>query len=170
MIETKTESFRNGMCFQTSKAIDRLKEGKPGDLVSRDEMEAVIGRKCDAESLGYGNVQSAIRYVERTAGIVWRWDKESQAWRCLTPSQAAADAGLSLKRSGRWAKKSQLTASTIKVEELQEEERLAYRATCVQAELVRLTVTGAINKRLSALAQDKVVEPVDAKKLLSLFV
>lgn len=161
------QPFRAGMCRHTAAAVEVFKEGKPADTKTREEMAAIIGRDVDIGSLGYGNVMSAIRHVERLFGIVWRWDKSSQCFRCLNSSQAVADAQQSLRRSGKFARKALLTSSTVKVEELTEEERGQYRATCIQAELTRLSVNGDIHKRLSACAE---VKSVDAKKLMSLFV
>ncbi len=68
----------------TARAVERLKAGKPGDLLTRDEMATIIGRGCKTHELGYGNVNTAIRHTERHAGIVWRWDREAQALRCLS--------------------------------------------------------------------------------------
>jgi len=161
------ESFRAGMCRPTSLAVDVLKEGKPGDTKTREELAAIIGRNVEHGSLGYGNVLSAIRHVERCHGIVWRWDATSKLYRCLTSSQAVVDAQQSLKRSGKFAKKALLTNSTVRIEELSTEELAQYRATSIQAELSKLSATGDIHKRLLPL---KEVKPVDANKLMSLFV
>ena len=165
--QTVVEPFRSGMCRHTAAAVEVFKAGTPGSTKTREEMAKTIGRDVEHGSLGYGNVMSAIRHVERMCGIVWRWDKTSQVFRCLNSSQAVADAQQSLRRSGKFARKALLTSSTVKVEELTEEERGQYRATCIQAELTRLSVNGDIHKRLSAVNE---VKTVDAKKLMSLFV
>lgn len=168
MSETKViEPFRAGMCRHTAAAVELFKSGEPGQTKTREEIAKIIGREVAHATLGYGNVMSAIRHVERLFGRVWRWDKTEQVFRCLNSSQAVADAQQSLRRSGKFARKALLTSSTVKVEELTEEERGQYRATCIQAELTRLSVNGDIHKRLSAFNE---VKTVDAKKLMSLFV
>ena len=71
------------MGIHASRAVERLKAGKPGDTNTREEMAEVIGRSCRPSQLGYGNVLSAINRVEIDHGIVWRWDRGTRAWVCL---------------------------------------------------------------------------------------
>jgi len=163
----QSQSFRTGMCRHTASAVELFAGGKPGDTQTRDQLAAVIGRSVELNSLGYGNVLSAINHVERLKGVVWRWDRSSQVFRCLDSRQSLADSQQSLRRSVRAAKRSLRTASTIKVEELTDEERSQYRATSVQAELIRLTGGGDVHKRIAAAGE---VKSVDVKKLMSVFV
>jgi len=163
-MEAKTEAFRAGMCLHTSKAIDKLKDGKPGDMISREAMAAVIGRSCELSEKGYANVMSAIRHVERVHGVVWRWGRTEQAFVCLSAAQAVDDVQQTLKRSGKMARRALTTASTIKPEELDDEHRSRYRAACVQAELIRLSVTAETHKRLLNTAE---VKTPDVKKLMA---
>ena len=60
----------------TSRAIERLQTGKPGDTVTADQMRDVIGMDCRSRDKGYSYVRSAIHHVESQHGIVWAWDRD----------------------------------------------------------------------------------------------
>lgn len=94
-----TESFRSGMSLHTSRAIDLLKTGKPGDTISPAQMQAAVGRPCESGQSGYGNVQSAIRKVIRENGIVWEWQRTQKLWLCCNDAQKVGILGVKITRA-----------------------------------------------------------------------
>jgi hypothetical protein len=71
----------------TAAAIDRLKDGKPGDYVTLAEMNDAVGRDCSSHGPGRQNVDTAIRHVESMYNAVWRWDVTAKRWNCLDAAQ-----------------------------------------------------------------------------------
>lgn len=69
----------------TQNAINRMKDGAPGDTITLEQMTELVGRDCSFTGKGRPNVDSAIRHVEANHNIVWRWDRNVKAWRCLRP-------------------------------------------------------------------------------------
>ena len=55
----------------TVQIIGVLETGKPGDFLADAELQKKVGLPVGVHQAGYGYLQSAIRYVERT-GIVWK--------------------------------------------------------------------------------------------------
>jgi hypothetical protein len=157
-METATERFRSGMCIHTSRAVDALKEGKPGDLISRDKMASIIGRDVSDGTNGYGNVNSAIRHVEGQLGVVWRWDRSAKAWRCLNDVEKSEVSIDGVKRSRRVLGRSMRVAATVNEEALTEDQRKEHRLNCVVAGTMQLFGKPEFRKKLAA-ANGSLVEP-----------
>jgi hypothetical protein len=72
---------------ETTKAIERFKQGKPGDIISLAEMAGVLGVQLTGEGRLPGNshawVRTAIKRIKRDYRIWWKWDRNGRCWRCL---------------------------------------------------------------------------------------
>lgn len=165
METTATESFRSGLCLHTSRAIDVLKIGKPGDTIDREQMAKTIGRDCDTGSLGYGNVQSAIRHVERVNGIVWRWDRTRIAWTCLDNDQRAVETSSSLPRIRRMAGRALVVGSTVDQAKLNESDRRQFDLSVIRLGLAKTTSGADFGKKLETVAKPT---ELSSDKLLAL--
>ena len=157
-MESVAERFRSGMCIHTSRAVDAMKGGKPGDLITREKMREIIGRDCNAGSLGYGNVGSAINHVEGQLGIVWRWDRSAKAWRCLNDVEKSECSMDGVKRSRRVLSRSLRVASTVNEEALTDDQRKEHRLNCVVAGTMQLFGKPEFRNKLAA-ANGAIVEP-----------
>lgn len=158
-------SFRHGLCYHTSKAIEHLKAGSHGDIVTRDQMAKIIDRDCSTGSLGYGNVNSAIRIVERESRIIWRWSREDAAWKCLGDSEQVAESQREIKRSRKHAKRSLTVAAAVQVAKLNEQERIAHNVNVSVAGAVVLFGGGATRKRLEKVPSVREPRIGDIEKL-----
>ena len=161
-----TERFRSGMSIHTSRAVDALKEGTPGDLIDRNRMTEIIGRDCTDQSPGYGNVQSAIRHVEGNFGIVWRWDRSTKAWRCLNDVEKSECSIDGVRRSRRVLGRSLRVAANVNEDALTPEQRKEHRLNCVVAGTMHLFGKSEFRKKLAA-ANGNIVEP-NPKKVIEL--
>ncbi len=146
------------MCIHTSRAVDALKEGKPGDLISRDDMAKIIGRDCDSGSNGYGNVRSAADHVRATFGVVWNWDKSAQAWRCLNDIEKSELSISGVKKARRTIGKSLKVAALVNEDALSDDQKKEHRLNCVVAGTMQLFGKPEFRKKLSA-ANGSLVEP-----------
>lgn len=151
----------------TTRAIDFLKAGKPGDVVTREKMTNIIGRDCGLNSLGYGNVNSAIRICERDHKIVWRWDRNEKVWVCLDGSQAV-DAGYSHRqRARKEVKRSLVVANSIDAGKLSDDKRRDLGVLKAAAGVMLLAGGTSFAKRLQAIGTNQPTEP-DAARLIEL--
>src|SRR3990167_3522663 len=155
--ETKPNTSRHGLSYHTSKAIDFLKQGKHGDLVTREQMAKLIDRDCSTGSLGYGNVNSAIHAVEREQRIIWRWSRENQAWKCLGDSEQVTESAREIKRSRRHARRSLTVAAAVRIEKLEEAERIEHNTNVALAGAVVLFSGSTTRKRLAKV--EHIAEP-----------
>jgi len=143
-------SFRHGLCYHTSKAIDLLKTGKPGDMITRKEMAKAIDRDCATNTKGYGNVNTAIRRVEREFHIVWRWSRADRAWKCLGSADSVNEAKRHSESARKQARRSLTVSAAVKVSELTTEQRLAHN--------VNVAVAGAVVLFAGKRGRDRLLE------------
>ena len=71
----------------TQRALELLRAGQPGDVITIPEMTAAVGRDCGSKGIGRGNVAGAIRICRKIHRIAWQWSRAQQAWVCLVPGQ-----------------------------------------------------------------------------------
>ena len=159
--------FVGQMGPHTARAIERLKTGKPGDTVTRDEMAQVIGRDCSNGSNGGGNVRTAIKRVLREYGIYWEWVKGIQAWRCQDDDEKVTAEEGKIRRSRRQAKGSLQIGVTIDSEKLTPERRRDHQLNQAAAGMGFLCQGGAFRKKLTASGFAQLQEP-DPTKLIEL--
>ena len=165
-IDTVVERFRSGVCLHTSRAFDVLSAGRPGDTITREEMADKTGRDCSPTGSGYGNVQSAIKMCEREKGIVWRWVKALNCWKCLTEpervGETSKEIGCGFRRVGRGLR----VAATVNPKNLDQDTRREHTLNCAIAGVMRTMGHGSTRKRLAEVS-DKLTEP-DVGKVLAL--
>ena len=153
------------MGIHASRAVERLKTGKPGDSINREQMADIISRPCHATSPGYGNVQSAINRVEIDHGIVWRWDRGAQAWVCLTHSQKVGVLKDSVRTARKRVSRGLRVANTVDMRELTDEQKQECGLMIATAGVMRLCGGSGFAKKLQAIEKPR--EP-DTSKLLAL--
>lgn len=143
-----TEPFRSGMSIYTSRAIDRLKNGKPGDAISREEMSKQIGRGCEPRTNGYGNVCHAINHVESHFGVVWKWSRNEHAWICLDEAGKANEAKSRGDSGARRIRRGLRVAATVDRSKLSDADRGQFDRTVIQLEMSRMMTSAPMAKRL----------------------
>ncbi len=155
--------FPGVMGPHTHRAVEKLKTGRPGDLLTRDEMATVVGRDCAVGSLGYGNVNSAIRHVEKYHGICWRWDREAQAWRCLNDVEKTKVQRACNQSSRRAARRGIVVGTTVDTSLLDEGARQEHNLNMSAAGMIYLCGGGAFRKRMEKIGVGQLREPDPAK-------
>lgn len=150
--------FPGVMLPYTKKAIDDFKNGSIGDIRSRDDMKHVIGLSVEVGDKGYTYVNTAIRFVEKNHGTVWRWDRSLQAWRCLGHGDRVTETTRGIGKARRAATRALIVASTVDVEELTAEQKTEHRTNMAIAGMTRVAASGAFRKRV-----DRLPEPSEPK-------
>lgn len=165
--EPKTPHISQMSAF-TARAIERLKAGKPGDTLSRDEMTEVIGRRCDTGSPGYANVSTAIRHVQNNFGIVWAWNTGEKVWRCLNAAERVGLSGHHQKKAAKSVRRSIRVIETVDESQLTEDERKKFRGQAQVAAIANLMLTANAVKKIgtAAMTAKLVIPEVDQIKKL----
>mgnify|MGYP002642052879 CR=1 FL=1 len=166
-IRPELGTFPGVMGPHSARAVERLKAGQPGDLVTRDEMALVIGRGCKTHELGYGNVNTAIRHTERHAGIVWRWDREAQAWRCLSDQHKIKVERDYTKQSRAKARRGMIVGGTVDQSKLTDDERREHQLNLSATGMIYLCGGGAFRKRMAGAGVGQLIQP-EPDKLIAL--
>lgn len=165
MVETQVGPFPGirGPC--TTQAVDRMKDGKPGDTITPVAMAEIIGRDCGSQTLGRGNVDSAIRIVEREYSIIWRWDRDQKHWLCLNDDQKSKISRNYVQQTRRRAKRGLIVLAATDPEALASNQRQEHDLTRAQLAAVVVMSSADFTKRLKAIERPQ--EP-NMPKLLEL--
>ncbi len=145
---TELEVLQRGCSAGTTRAYNRLKEGVVGDMITREEMAAVIGFPCETGKRGYANVCTAIAKVLRECGIVWQWDRSQRAWRCLDPTERLSLARTFNSQAKRRLRRSTNVAETIDASKLDESKRSEHQLLVLQNSLGMCSLSRHLTKRL----------------------
>lgn len=140
----------------TVKLIERMKDGKPGDVLTDEQLEDACGRDCSPSGEGYGNLQSAIRACRREFRVVWRRIREGGAIRCLVAEEIMSGADSDRKAIHRAAKRSVDKLACTNPAELDENGRK------------RLTTTMAVHGSMALLSKTETVKKLEARNVSKL--
>ena len=149
-----------------NRAREAMLTGKPGDLITLNQMSQIVGRNCHSGFTGYGNVQSAIRNLLRTTGAVWRWSKELQGWKCLEPNETASYSSETMGAARRRARKAIKIGMVCDRAKLNSDQLRGLDLTLAQASLMDVAGGASVRKKLDQLPA---IGSVDAGKVLDLF-
>lgn len=144
------ERLNGGMCIYTTRAFNKLAEGNIGDIITRAEMENIIGRECGPGSNGYGNVQTAIRAVENERGIVWRWRKEIAAYKCLSHAERVSESTHEIARGTRKIRRSLRVSASVDIAAIDEDTRRQHTLNCAIGGAMRVLGHGSTRKKLES--------------------
>jgi hypothetical protein len=143
------------MGYTTSAIVDRMKSGKPGDTLTPQQLTQLTSVDCrPAVGRGYPNVRTAIKHVQNTYGITWRWSRPTQAWVCLDDEAKIDTAQGDLKSAGRKAKGAFNIAKSADPTKMSNDKRLEHNVALVTIGLTVMASSGECHKRTKALIQD----------------
>ncbi len=163
----QVERSYGSLSFETSRAYNRLKSGKPGDQITRGEMSEVVGRDCSSRGPGYRNVAAAINRVMNEFAIHWKWCRDAKAWVCQGDSGKLITSRSHLSSAGRKIRKGLRVVATVDPANLSAEERKDYVLTSTVASTLDLFSGASFRKKLDKTGADKFMQP-DAQKVLEL--
>lgn len=149
-----------------AKLIERLKTGKPGDVITDEELRELTKLDCSPSGKGYSCLQTAIRHCERNHGVVWRREAKAGAIKCLDPSEVAEVANGYRRHIGRVSRRAVGVLNTINPNQLPESERPSVHATLAQLGAITMFAGGDMQKKLVAR---NIAQPPELGKLLEAF-
>lgn len=153
----------------TFAAVQRLKDGKPGDSFTPEEMEQIIGKECGPQTPGYGNVYSAIKRVEAEYNVIWRWVSSEKAWRCLNDSERQTEVRGRIKRSARHARRTMRIGMGTDRSKLTPEQTAELNIDIARAGMIQLCGSASFRNRLiGTVTQNAALREPDPAKLVEL--
>lgn len=143
--------------FETQQAIERLKTGKAGDVITAAEMAQIVMADCwDTRSPGYAYVLSAINATIRDHRVYWTRERFERVYKCAGNQQAQISTDHQIKKSARAAKKGLQLSLCMDEAKLTKEEAFDRRCSQMQANLI---VAAASKKVRNQLSGDKIHQP-----------
>lgn len=164
MDEVKRIPVQPGYGPTTSKLIDKLRNGQPGDKVFDTELEA-DGLKCTPNADDYENLCTAIKFL-RGEGIVWVRVRGAGYLQCLKPNERLDLANCYRRSISRKAKATMSVLASIDRDEVDEHRRRELDARKAQTATLVMFSDSSITKALQHKNTDA---KVDREKVLGLF-
>lgn len=148
----------------TTALIDRLKDGRSGDVLTDEELEVVAGRACGVGEPSYPNLLKAIKHVTKEHRVVWDRTPGAGAIKCLTAEETVSSGKSDLRTLGRRAKRATHKLDAVEVSDLPEDKRQPFVAMRVQTKVLMAFSHGSMTKKLAV--RELAAEP-DPKRLLA---
>lgn len=149
-------------------AIELFKQGKPGDVLTPEEISEAIGElfiRPSATPRAYSHLQSAIEYVERNHLIVWEWERDSVVYRCLGDAEKTGTLPRYMLGIRRKAKRLITRSKTVDVSRLTDDQRRDHSLMQALGGMLATAAGGSFRKQLAARTNGGLSEPSTAKLL-----
>lgn len=162
MCPTDITNVIRGPNLATIKLREALKDGRPGDTKTDEELKGICGKNTRVGGDGYVYLISAIKFCETNYNVVWQRITSANAIKCLTPEEIRATTEGKRKHIHRTAKRGARQLATA-LEGLPEAER--------QVHLTAMAHLGALAQFSSTKTQKQLIarHVTDTKKFLEAF-
>lgn len=155
-----------GVCRETAAIIERIKTGRPGDIITDEELTKLIGKPTRPGGKGYGNLMSAIGRCIREYRILWQRIREGGCIECVSNSGKVLVAKAKRKQMYRKAKQSLVVTASIDLDGLSDDEKRRCLVESATAGTVIMMTKNATFKKLEAR---NVNNSLDLPRLLDAF-
>lgn len=149
-----------------AKLIERLKDGKPDDIVTDAELAACCGLPTGTGHKGYPALLKAIRYTYRNHGVVWERIRDADAIQCLNPDGIIVASDRTSTHIRRESAKAVQKLKTVAMEAVEESKRPAFLSRLAQHGTLAMFAKRTTQTKLQAAGKSIMASP---KKLLELF-
>ncbi len=153
----------------TAAAIEKLKQGQPGDTITRHQMAIVVGLPCGTDERGYSHVLTAIKRTRKDHRVIWKWFRDLQSWKCLEDKDKEPAMRSDLRSARKRGKKALEIGTTVDRSKLSDDERRDHTLTMTQAGMTYACNGSPLrNKLIAAHANGKQLQQPDPQKLVDL--
>lgn len=138
-------------------AEELIRNGKPGDELTFEEIAATIGVPidCNPPTKGYGHLQRAMAGVLKEYGLFWFHPRRTKKIVCANDAEAARAAGGELVKSRRRVKKSLDIALTVDRSKLEESDRGMHDANVILAAMHYQNTKASARKEIASIKSPK---------------
>lgn len=129
-MEENTQSVAHipGLHIATSLLVQRMKDGKPGDVITDEELTKTCGHDTRSGKRGYGFLGTAIKKCLADHRIVWKRTRGAWCIKCLGHAEIISGVESDTKKIHRTAKTATVKLNTVPAAELAPLERTQYFA------------------------------------------
>lgn len=159
--ETKSIPRIGNYSPYTNKLIERLRQGKPGDVITDEELLAVAGYGCGANQKCYSNLMTAIKYCEGE-GIIWRRMRGQKLIACQRAGEVVEQAVTDLRVVHRKAKRTSRRLIMTDTSELSSGEKMRHSSLVAQAGTLVMVSHGTTRNRIEENTPVPKALPLDA--------
>jgi hypothetical protein len=152
-----------GMRLETSRLIDLLKTGAPGDFLTDERMKEVCGKDVCVHGDAYNYLLSAIEHCVRVYSVTWVRLHGAGGIKCPTPEEMMALADSKRRHINRAAKRICRRLATADLNGLDNEARVKHLAAMAQLGTIAQFSSTETKKKLEVR---KTAEPLNFQKLL----
>lgn len=154
-----------GMSPETQRLIEKLKEGKPGDVLTDDELREVCGKNTRVGCEGYANLWSAIRHCDREHGVAWSRVRGAWCIKCLGATELQDEDDASNKSIHRKTKRDlrRLKIATTHTNGMDDAGRTQLNLRIAQKATMLMFSSSQTRKKLDAR---NITKPLDMNRLL----
>ena len=161
---------RYGNCGVTAcLLIEKLKDGKPGDVLTDEELRAICEKNTTPGGNGYTSLMSAINYCIANHGVRWKRIAKANAIRVSDSEDLVVESGSDLQSIKRKARRSKQKIAIIDPSELDESSVQRLYARSAQVGAIEVFSQKATTKKLEVRndgevpSLNKVLELFEAK-------
>ncbi len=151
----------------TRRRVDAIKGGTPGDVLTDEQLESLIGKRCAPGHKGYSYLASAIRFVVRTHGVHWHRLRGASCIKCSAGSESLEISKGDIAGVKRRMKRTGDVMATIKMNELAPELKASYLATAVQVGTLSQFASATFRKGIEARGATTAPRVEDVLKLFA---
>jgi hypothetical protein len=133
--------------YETRRILDRLKDGKRGDWISREDMAELAGTDCwPSSSRGSRYVTSAIKICLAEHNVLWLRNKDTERYECASQDQALKAASDHTAKARRQSRICLNKLATVRTNEMNAEQRTTHSLQAMLAGMIeRVTSKKAKN-------------------------
>ena len=168
MSESKSVPAVGRLGVTAAALVERLRQGKPGDTFTDEQMQAICGKDTSSEGAGYSSLQSAINHVRANHGLVWQRIQKANAIRCLSADETVVNVGSDLRAIRKRTRRTVSKLETVDVSKIENAENRS-RATVLAAMFgaIQAVSSSATVKKLDVRAGD--IKTPSAAEVLGMF-
>lgn len=166
MSEVKSVPRHGNLGVEACLLVEALKDGKPGEVKTDEELTKICGRDTRPQKPGYASLGSAIRYLIKHHGIRWRRIPKANAIHVCNASELESESGSDLDSIRRKTRRTKEKIAIIKRDELNDEQKQRLFAREAQIGVIELASDRGTTKKLEVRSNHAVP---NLEGVLSLF-
>lgn len=154
--------YGNITSVPTRLLIQAMKDGKPGDMLTDEQLEQICREDCRPGKPGYPHLEKAKKYLTDN-GVVWERIRGAMCIKCLEPSEVNEGANTARRHILRKSKSAVKKLGSRNMDGATMEEKQRQLTHMGQFGALRLFSESSTTRQIEAR---EINEPPDMKKLL----
>lgn len=164
--KVKATAIMGEMSPESARLVEVLKDGIVGDVLTDERLTKICGKSTASGGSGYGNLQTAIKWVQNHKNLVWRRVRGGACIKCLGSSEIAGFVEKEIDNIRHKTKRTLSVSSKIKIDDIAESERSKVLANIAQLGTIHIF---AKNDTTTKLIARNVTAALSSERLLGAF-